>query len=55
MATFDEIQEAFSFVSSEGYGMNRAVLCLDNGEIYHHSENGDFDELDETSLTAIIS
>jgi hypothetical protein len=27
--------------------MNRAVLCLDNGEIYYHSENGDLDELDE--------
>jgi hypothetical protein len=47
MATFDEIQNAFSFVSSDEYGMNRALLCLDNGEIYYHSENGDFDELDE--------
>ena len=47
MATFDEIQDAFLFVSSNEYGMNRAVLCLDNGEIYYHSENGDFDELDE--------
>jgi hypothetical protein len=27
--------------------MNRAVLCLDNGEIYYHSEDGVFDELDE--------
>jgi hypothetical protein len=47
MVTFDEIQDAFSFVSSNEYGMNRAVLCLDNGEIYYHSENGDLDELDE--------
>ena len=47
MATFDEIQDAFLFVSSDEYGMNRALLCLDNGEIYYHSENGDFDELDE--------
>ena len=47
MVTFDEIQNAFSFVSSDEYGMNRAVLCLDNGEIYYHSEMGDFDELDE--------
>ena len=47
MVTFDEIQDAFSFVSSNEYGMNRAVLCLDNGEIYYHSENGEFDELDE--------
>jgi hypothetical protein len=47
MVTFDEIQDAFSFVSSDEYGMNRAVLCLDNGEIYFHSEMGTFDELDE--------
>jgi hypothetical protein len=47
MATFDEIHDAFLFVSSDGYGMNRAVLCQDNGEIYYHSEDGVFDELDE--------
>ncbi|MEI6103393.1 MAG: UPF0158 family protein [Methanothrix sp.] len=47
MATFDEIHDAFLFVSSDGYGMNRALLCLDNGEIYYHSEDGVFDELDE--------
>jgi hypothetical protein len=47
MATFDEIHDAFLFVSSDGYGMNRAVLCLDDGEIYFHSEDGVFDELDE--------
>ena len=47
MATFDEIQDAFLFVSSDEYGMNRALLCLDNGEIYYHSEMGTFDELDE--------
>jgi len=34
MATFYESHDAFLFVSSDGYGMNRAVLCLDNGEIY---------------------
>jgi hypothetical protein len=47
MATFDEIHDVFLFVSSDGYGMNRAVLCLDNGQIYFHSEDGVFDELDE--------
>jgi hypothetical protein len=47
MATFDEIHDAFLFVSSDGYGMNRAVLCLDNGEIYYHCEDGAIDELDE--------
>jgi hypothetical protein len=47
MATFEEIHDAFFFVSSDSYGMNQAVLCLDNGEIYYHSEMGDLDELDE--------
>jgi hypothetical protein len=47
MATFDDIYNAFLFVSSDSYGMNRALLCLDNGEIYFHSEMGDLDELDE--------
>jgi hypothetical protein len=50
MATFDEMHDAFLFVSSDGYGMNRAVLCLDNGEIYFHSEDGVFDELDEDTF-----
>lgn len=47
MATFDDIHNAFLFVSSDSYGTNRALLCLDNGEIYYHSEDGVFDELDE--------
>jgi hypothetical protein len=47
MATFDEIHSALLFVSSDSYGINRALLCLDNGEIYYHSEDGVFDELDE--------
>jgi hypothetical protein len=50
MATFDEIQEAFFFVSSDEYGMNRAHLCLDNGEIYYKSEIGGLDELDEDTF-----
>lgn len=47
MVTFEEIEDAFFFVSSEAYGMNRALLCLDNGEISYHSENGDLNKLDE--------
>ncbi|NYT10252.1 MAG: hypothetical protein GKC09_10035 [Methanosarcinales archaeon] len=38
MTTFDEIHHAFSYVSSAEYGMNKAFLCLDNGEIYYRSE-----------------
>jgi hypothetical protein len=47
MVTLSEIQEAFSFVSSAGHGMNRALLFKDNDEIYYHSEMDDLDELDE--------
>lgn len=47
MATFDEIHDAFFFVSSDTYGMNRALLCLDDGKIYFQSEIGEINELDE--------
>jgi hypothetical protein len=38
MTTFEEIHDAFSYVSSAEYGMNRAFLCLDSDEIYYRSE-----------------
>ena len=47
MVTLSEIREAFLFVSSAEYGMNRALLFKDNDEIYYHSEIDDLDELDE--------
>ncbi len=47
MATFDEIDEAFFYVSSAEYGMHRAFLCLDNGEIYFRSEWDDPEDEDE--------
>lgn len=50
MATFEEIEYAFFFVSSEACGMNRALLCRDNGEIYYHSEIDDLNELDEENF-----
>jgi hypothetical protein len=50
MVTFDEIEDAFLFVSSSEYGMNRALLCLDNGEIYHKSEMVDLDGLNEETF-----
>lgn len=50
MVTFEGIEDAFFFVSSEDYGMNRALLCRDNGEIYYHSESGDLNELDEDNF-----
>lgn len=50
MAAFEDNEYAFFFVSSEAYGMNRGLLCLDNGEIYYHSESGDLNELDEENF-----
>jgi hypothetical protein len=47
MATFDEIQDAFFFVSSAQYGMHSAILCKDNGDIYYRSQDGAIDELNE--------
>lgn len=47
MATFEEILDAFYFVSSAEYGMNHALLCMDDGRIYFRSEEGDLDDLDE--------
>jgi len=43
-ATFNEISEAFFFVSSESYGMHSAILCKDTGKIYYQSEMSDLDE-----------
>lgn len=52
MATFEEIDDAFFFVNSDSYGMHRALLCLDNGRIYFHSEMDDpeDDELSEDNF-----
>lgn len=47
MTTFDEVYDAFLFVSSGGYGTNRALLCLDNGEIIYRSEWDDPRDEDE--------
>jgi len=54
MATFSEIQDAFFFVSSAEYGMNKAILCKDNGQIYYHSEMGTIDEIDEEDFDCDI-
>jgi len=47
MTTFDEIHDAFFYVSSAEYGMHKAFLCLDNGEIYFRSEWDDPKDEDE--------
>ncbi len=50
MIKFSDIQDAFLFVSSAGYGMHTAILCKDTGQILYHSETGDLDEADEDVL-----
>jgi len=44
---FSDIEDAFMYVSSAGYGMNSAVLCKDTGEIFYHSEFSDIDDMEE--------
>jgi hypothetical protein len=43
MIKFSDIQDAFLFVSSAGYGMNTAILCKDTGQILYRSEISDLD------------
>ena len=50
MIKFSDIQDAFLFVSSSGYGMNTAILCKDTGQILYHSEMGDLEEIDDDDL-----
>jgi hypothetical protein len=50
MVTFSEIWDAFLFVNSAEHGMHSAILCKDTGQIYYHSELGDFDDVEELEL-----
>jgi len=50
MIRFSDIQEAFFFVSSAGYGMHSAVVCKDTGQILYRSEIGDVDEIEGKDL-----
>jgi len=45
---FSDIEDAFMYVFSAGYGMNSAVLCKDTGEIFYHSEFSDIDDIEGT-------
>ena len=44
---FDELAEAFDFVSSAPPCAHIAVLCKDTGKFYYKSEDGDLDEIPE--------
>jgi hypothetical protein len=47
MVRFSDIEDAFLFVSSEGYGMNTDILCKDMGQIYYRSASKALDEIDD--------
>jgi len=42
---YDDIESAFNFVSSAGYGLNSAYLDVKTGEIFYRSELTGTDEL----------
>lgn len=50
MVSFNDIQEAFLFVSSAPYGINSAVLCTHTGQILYRSEMGTVDEIEDADL-----
>jgi hypothetical protein len=50
MIRFSDIQDAFFFVCSAGYGMNSAVLCKDTGKILYRSQMAEIDEIGDEDL-----
>jgi hypothetical protein len=50
MIKFSDIEDAFLFVNSAGYGMHSALLCKDTGRILYRSEMGDLDEIGDEDL-----
>jgi hypothetical protein len=50
MIKFSDIQDAFFFVSSAGYGLHTAILARDTGEMYWRSEEGDLDQIGDKDL-----
>ena len=45
--SFDDIENAFFFVSMDQQNMHNAYLCKESGQIFYTSEIGDSDELPE--------
>ena len=45
--SFDDIENAFLFVSMDQQGMHNAYLCKETGQLFYTSEMGDSDELPE--------
>jgi len=50
MLSFNDIKDAFFFVSSASYGMHSAVLSKETDQIYYRSEMGDLDEISDEDL-----
>src|SRR3972149_2023772 len=50
MIKLSDIQDAFFFVSSAGYGLHTAILHKDTGQMYWRSEEGDLDEISDKDL-----
>jgi len=50
MLRFNDIKDAFFFVSSASYGMHSAVLSKETGQIYYRSEMGDLDQISDEDL-----
>jgi hypothetical protein len=46
MINFKDIEDAYEFVNLDSYGINRAILRKDTGEIFCHSEPGDIKEIE---------
>jgi len=45
--SFEEILNAFEFVSAGNLGEHQAFLCIQSGKIYWHSDLSDLDEPDD--------
>jgi Uncharacterised protein family (UPF0158) len=50
MLKFSDLEDAFLFVSSAGYGMHSAVFCKNTGRILYRPEMGDLDEIGNEDL-----
>ena len=50
MIRFSDIEDAFFFVGSAGYGLHTAVIARDTGEMLWRSEEGDLDEIADKDL-----
>ncbi len=50
MIAFDDLMDAFFFVSSERYGVHTAIFCKETGQIYYRGEPGGIDETGDDDL-----